>query len=173
MLGIKPRVVCLYARPPACKLRHQPTGSFWYLAPLRYLLHQLYLAAVLKEDSIFVPGTQRGLWRLRPGLSFVFFSSHTPCKYSSFGTNVVLTVPQCLSRSWRCFSKGNSDWKQLKLMALTIYIHSHVASGGKQKAMWKVGQCGVLYCSQSQDWASSSLTLTKYNIIIGAQSTKS
>ncbi|KAK7797769.1 hypothetical protein U0070_014526 [Myodes glareolus] len=45
----------------------------------RYLLHQLHLAAVLKEDSIFVPGTQRGLWKLRPDLSFVFFSSHTPC----------------------------------------------------------------------------------------------
>lgn len=45
----------------------------------RYLLHQLHLAAVLKEESIFVPGTQRGLWELRPDLSFVFFSSHTPC----------------------------------------------------------------------------------------------
>ncbi|XP_059009312.1 tRNA-specific adenosine deaminase 1 isoform X1 [Mustela lutreola] len=45
----------------------------------RYLLHQLHLAAALKEDSIFVPGTQRGLWKLRPDLSFVFFSSHTPC----------------------------------------------------------------------------------------------
>ncbi|EGW12976.1 tRNA-specific adenosine deaminase 1 isoform X2 [Cricetulus griseus] len=45
----------------------------------RYLLHQLHLAAVLKEDSVFVPGTQRGLWKLRPDLSFVFFSSHTPC----------------------------------------------------------------------------------------------
>ncbi|XP_030895044.1 tRNA-specific adenosine deaminase 1 isoform X6 [Leptonychotes weddellii] len=45
----------------------------------RYLLHQLHLAAVLKEDSIFVPGTQRGLWKLRPDLLFVFFSSHTPC----------------------------------------------------------------------------------------------
>lgn len=45
----------------------------------RYILHQLHVAAVLKEDSIFLPGTQRGLWRLRPDLSFVFFSSHTPC----------------------------------------------------------------------------------------------
>ncbi|XP_037372069.2 tRNA-specific adenosine deaminase 1 isoform X2 [Talpa occidentalis] len=45
----------------------------------RYLLHQLHLAAALKENSIFVPGTQRGLWRLKPDLSFVFFSSHTPC----------------------------------------------------------------------------------------------
>ncbi|XP_073911729.1 tRNA-specific adenosine deaminase 1 isoform X2 [Castor canadensis] len=45
----------------------------------RYLTHQLHLAATLKEDSIFVPGSQRGLWKLRPDFSFVFFSSHTPC----------------------------------------------------------------------------------------------
>ncbi|XP_075392905.1 tRNA-specific adenosine deaminase 1 [Tenrec ecaudatus] len=45
----------------------------------RYLLHQLHLAASLEEESIFVPGTQRGRWKLRPDLSFVFFSSHTPC----------------------------------------------------------------------------------------------
>lgn len=45
----------------------------------RYLLHQLHLVAALKQDSIFVPGTQRGLWKLTPHLSFVFFSSHTPC----------------------------------------------------------------------------------------------
>ncbi|KAF5918599.1 hypothetical protein HPG69_005034 [Diceros bicornis minor] len=45
----------------------------------RYLLHQLHLATALEEDSIFVPGTQRGLWKLRPELLFVFFSSHTPC----------------------------------------------------------------------------------------------
>ncbi|XP_023565092.1 tRNA-specific adenosine deaminase 1 [Octodon degus] len=44
----------------------------------RYLCHQLQLAATLKEDSIFVPGTQRGQWKLRPGIFFVFFSSHTP-----------------------------------------------------------------------------------------------
>lgn len=49
----------------------------------RYLHYQLHLAAALKEDSIFVPGTQRGLWKLRPDLLFVFFSSHTPCKYIS------------------------------------------------------------------------------------------
>ncbi|XP_063573850.1 tRNA-specific adenosine deaminase 1 isoform X2 [Pongo abelii] len=45
----------------------------------RYLLHQLQLAANLKEDSIFVPGTQKGVWKLRRDLIFVFFSSHTPC----------------------------------------------------------------------------------------------
>ncbi|XP_046290812.1 tRNA-specific adenosine deaminase 1 isoform X4 [Marmota monax] len=45
----------------------------------RYLLYQLQLAATLNKESIFVPGTQRGLWKLRPNLLFVFFSSHTPC----------------------------------------------------------------------------------------------
>lgn len=49
------------------------------LLPARYLLHQLHVAAALKEKSIFVPGTRKGLWKLAPGLSFVFFSSHTPC----------------------------------------------------------------------------------------------
>lgn len=49
----------------------------------RYLHYQLHLAAALKEDSIFVPGTQRGLWKLRPDLLFVFFSSHTPCVRTS------------------------------------------------------------------------------------------
>ncbi|XP_007938566.1 tRNA-specific adenosine deaminase 1 [Orycteropus afer afer] len=45
----------------------------------RYLLHQLQLAASLEEDSIFIAGTQRGLWKLRSNIIFVFFSSHTPC----------------------------------------------------------------------------------------------
>ncbi|XP_006888887.1 PREDICTED: tRNA-specific adenosine deaminase 1 [Elephantulus edwardii] len=44
----------------------------------RYLLHQLLLA-FLEEDSIFFPGSRTGQWKLRPGLCFVFFSSHTPC----------------------------------------------------------------------------------------------
>ncbi|ERE78260.1 tRNA-specific adenosine deaminase 1 [Cricetulus griseus] len=62
----------------------------------RYLLHQLHLAAVLKEDSVFVPGTQRGLWKLRPDLSFVFFSSHTPlCKQcSACKCQEVLALPR-------------------------------------------------------------------------------
>ncbi|XP_038610057.1 tRNA-specific adenosine deaminase 1 isoform X2 [Tachyglossus aculeatus] len=44
----------------------------------RYLLHQLK-AATLRQDSIFIPGTKVGKWKLKPDLSFVFFSSHTPC----------------------------------------------------------------------------------------------
>nr|XP_056718621.1 tRNA-specific adenosine deaminase 1 [Euleptes europaea] len=45
----------------------------------RYLLHQLRLAAVEQETSIFRPGTEQGKWILKPRTTFVFFSSHTPC----------------------------------------------------------------------------------------------
>ncbi|XP_057566933.1 tRNA-specific adenosine deaminase 1 isoform X2 [Hippopotamus amphibius kiboko] len=68
----------------------------------RYLLHQLYLAATLKEDSIFVPGTQRGLWKLRPDLLFVFFSSHTPCGDASIIPMLEFEDQPCrpVSRDW-------------------------------------------------------------------------
>ncbi|XP_054935313.1 tRNA-specific adenosine deaminase 1 isoform X3 [Physeter macrocephalus] len=68
----------------------------------RYLLHQLHLAATLKEDSIFVPGTQRELWKLRPDLLFVFFSSHTPCGDASIIPMLEFEDQPCcpVSRDW-------------------------------------------------------------------------
>nr|XP_028595619.1 tRNA-specific adenosine deaminase 1 isoform X2 [Podarcis muralis] len=45
----------------------------------RYLLHQLWLAAVCQEPSIFHPGMEEGKWSLKPHITFIFFSSHTPC----------------------------------------------------------------------------------------------
>ncbi|KAG8514672.1 tRNA-specific adenosine deaminase 1, partial [Galemys pyrenaicus] len=68
----------------------------------RYLLHQLHLAAALKENSIFVPGAQRGLWKLKPDLSFVFFSSHTPCGDASIIPMLEFEDQPCcpVSRDW-------------------------------------------------------------------------
>ncbi|XP_004470974.1 tRNA-specific adenosine deaminase 1 [Dasypus novemcinctus] len=68
----------------------------------RYLLHQLQLAASLKEDSIFVPGAQRGLWKLRPALFFVFFSSHTPCGDASIIPMLEFEDQPChpVSKDW-------------------------------------------------------------------------
>ncbi|XP_049478450.1 tRNA-specific adenosine deaminase 1 isoform X1 [Panthera uncia] len=68
----------------------------------RYLLHQLHLAAALKENSIFVPGTQRGLWKLRQGILFVFFSSHTPCGDASIIPMLEFEDQPCcpVSRRW-------------------------------------------------------------------------
>ncbi|XP_044283717.1 tRNA-specific adenosine deaminase 1 isoform X2 [Varanus komodoensis] len=45
----------------------------------RYLLHQLWLAAVCQEPSIFTSGTEKGKWILKAHINFIFFCSHTPC----------------------------------------------------------------------------------------------
>uniref|UniRef100_H3AGL4 tRNA-specific adenosine deaminase 1 n=1 Tax=Latimeria chalumnae TaxID=7897 RepID=H3AGL4_LATCH len=45
----------------------------------RYLYHQLELAVFGKEVSVFIPAAETGKWTLRPGISFIFFTSHTPC----------------------------------------------------------------------------------------------
>ncbi|KAM6123702.1 tRNA-specific adenosine deaminase 1 isoform 5-T5 [Phoenicopterus ruber ruber] len=44
-----------------------------------YLLHQMWLATSHQQCSIFIPGTETGKWKLKPNITFVFFSSHTPC----------------------------------------------------------------------------------------------
>ncbi|CAN2389367.1 tRNA-specific adenosine deaminase activity [Pristimantis euphronides] len=45
----------------------------------RYLLHQLSLALSRSQDCVLIPGSDTNKWALRPGVSFVFFTSHTPC----------------------------------------------------------------------------------------------
>ncbi|XP_029464100.1 tRNA-specific adenosine deaminase 1 isoform X2 [Rhinatrema bivittatum] len=45
----------------------------------RYLLHQISLAASHRQGSIFRPATETGKWKLKSDISFVFFTSHTPC----------------------------------------------------------------------------------------------
>ncbi|XP_037308308.2 tRNA-specific adenosine deaminase 1 [Pungitius pungitius] len=46
---------------------------------IRYLLQELNRAVRGEENSVFTPADQQGKWRLRPGVSFLFFTSHTPC----------------------------------------------------------------------------------------------
>ncbi|XP_069491561.1 tRNA-specific adenosine deaminase 1 [Ambystoma mexicanum] len=45
----------------------------------RYLLHQLSLAVCHKKDSVFLPSAETGKFKLKPEISFIFFTSHTPC----------------------------------------------------------------------------------------------
>ncbi|KAM8945971.1 tRNA-specific adenosine deaminase 1, partial [Pelodytes ibericus] len=45
----------------------------------RYLQYQLSLAPSKSQDCVFIPGTNKGKWILKPEISFVFFTSHTPC----------------------------------------------------------------------------------------------
>ncbi|KAK0156205.1 tRNA-specific adenosine deaminase 1 [Merluccius polli] len=46
---------------------------------VRYLTEQLRRAVCGQGSAVFCEAEQRGKWRLWPGVSFVFFTSHTPC----------------------------------------------------------------------------------------------
>lgn len=41
------------------------------------------------NSSVFCPAVEEGKWKLQPGVSFLFFTSHTPCESSMH--SVVLT----------------------------------------------------------------------------------
>ncbi|XP_030222111.1 tRNA-specific adenosine deaminase 1 [Gadus morhua] len=46
---------------------------------VRYLTEQLRRAVCGQGSVVFCEAEEQGLWGLRPGVSFVFFTSHTPC----------------------------------------------------------------------------------------------
>ena len=48
--------------------------------PCRYLTEQLRRAVCGQGSVVFCEAEEQGLWGLRPGVSFVFFTSHTPCE---------------------------------------------------------------------------------------------
>ncbi|XP_031421227.1 tRNA-specific adenosine deaminase 1 [Clupea harengus] len=46
---------------------------------VRYLIEQLRLAVSGETSSVFCPAEELGKWKVHPEVSFVFFTSHTPC----------------------------------------------------------------------------------------------
>ncbi|XP_077424737.1 tRNA-specific adenosine deaminase 1 isoform X4 [Vanacampus margaritifer] len=46
---------------------------------LRYLTQELHRAVSGRGSSVFCQTVHQGKWRLQPGISFLFFTSHTPC----------------------------------------------------------------------------------------------
>ncbi|XP_030587609.1 tRNA-specific adenosine deaminase 1 isoform X2 [Archocentrus centrarchus] len=46
---------------------------------VRYLIQELRGAVSGRGSSVFCAADERGKWRIRPGVSFLLFSSHTPC----------------------------------------------------------------------------------------------
>ncbi|XP_054631398.1 tRNA-specific adenosine deaminase 1 isoform X2 [Dunckerocampus dactyliophorus] len=46
---------------------------------IRYLTQQLHRAVSGRGSHVFCRATCPGKWRLQPGVSFLFFTSHTPC----------------------------------------------------------------------------------------------
>ncbi|KAK5923015.1 hypothetical protein CgunFtcFv8_000023 [Champsocephalus gunnari] len=46
---------------------------------VRYLIQELYRAVSGGGSAVFCQAEEQGKWRLHPGVSFLFFTSHTPC----------------------------------------------------------------------------------------------
>ncbi|KAM3870016.1 tRNA-specific adenosine deaminase 1 [Diretmus argenteus] len=62
---------------------------------VRYLMQQLCRAVCGQDSSVFCPADEQGKWRLQPGVSFLFFTSHTPCGDASI-------IPMTDSQSQPC-----------------------------------------------------------------------
>ncbi|KAM4572993.1 tRNA-specific adenosine deaminase 1 [Odontesthes bonariensis] len=60
----------------------------------RYLIQELRRAVSGRGSAVFRP-SQRGKWRLQPGVSFLLFTSHTPCGDASI-------IPMTASQSQPC-----------------------------------------------------------------------
>uniref|UniRef100_A0A8C4T7U4 tRNA-specific adenosine deaminase 1 n=1 Tax=Erpetoichthys calabaricus TaxID=27687 RepID=A0A8C4T7U4_ERPCA len=105
---------------------------------LRYLYHQLKLAVATDDRSIFFPGEKSGKWRLKPGITFVFFTSHTPCGDASI-------IPMLDSDDQPChLTTANED--------VTKAVHEFVDSATKRK----VDESAV--CSLSKKIKSDSVS---------------
>lgn len=57
----------------------------WFVWNCRYLIWELHRTVTGQDSSVFCRAEQQGKWKLKPGVSFHFFTSHTPCE-SSFCT---------------------------------------------------------------------------------------
>ncbi|XP_027882405.1 tRNA-specific adenosine deaminase 1 [Xiphophorus couchianus] len=62
---------------------------------IRYLIQELHRAVSSRYSSLFRPADRRGKWRLQPGVSFLLFTSHTPCGDTSI-------IPMTDSQSQPC-----------------------------------------------------------------------
>ncbi|XP_075875406.1 tRNA-specific adenosine deaminase 1 isoform X2 [Nelusetta ayraudi] len=62
---------------------------------VRYLIQELHQAVTGGNSTVFCPAEERGKWKLQPSVSFLFFTSHTPCGDASI-------VPMCDTQSQPC-----------------------------------------------------------------------
>ncbi|XP_041650819.1 tRNA-specific adenosine deaminase 1 [Cheilinus undulatus] len=62
---------------------------------IRYLLTELHRTVRGEDSSVFCRADEQGKWRLQPGVSFLLFTSHTPCGDASI-------IPMSESQSQPC-----------------------------------------------------------------------
>ncbi|KAM6937872.1 tRNA-specific adenosine deaminase 1 [Xenentodon cancila] len=60
---------------------------------IRYLIQELRRAVSGQSSSVFCPSAQRGKWKLQSGVSFLLFTSHTPC-----GDASIIPMTDCQSQ---------------------------------------------------------------------------
>ncbi|XP_045893528.1 tRNA-specific adenosine deaminase 1 isoform X1 [Micropterus dolomieu] len=81
---------------------------------VRYLIQELHRAVSGGDSSVFCQADQRGKWRLQPGVSFLFFTSHTPCGDASIipMTDQSQPCPSVTSVKGREGTDGGGDLKR-------------------------------------------------------------
>ncbi|XP_029993210.1 LOW QUALITY PROTEIN: tRNA-specific adenosine deaminase 1-like [Sphaeramia orbicularis] len=62
---------------------------------VRYLIQELHRVVSGSTSSVFDQMDENGRWRLKPGVSFVFFTSHTPCGDASIIPMMEIQTQPC------------------------------------------------------------------------------
>ncbi|XP_068595794.1 tRNA-specific adenosine deaminase 1 [Brachionichthys hirsutus] len=96
---------------------------------VRYLIQELRRAVTGGHNSVFREAEERGRWSLRPGVSFVFFTSHTPC-----GDASIIPVPDGPSGLRPSVSDGGGGLKRKA---------EQQSTGGKPKAAREAPEDGA------------------------------
>lgn len=85
--------ICIPFRVSASRNANRGYDSFLLLCVCvwncRYLIQELHRSVTGGDSSVFCRAEQQGKWKLKPGVSFHFFSSHTPCESSVFQVSLL------------------------------------------------------------------------------------
>lgn len=102
----------------------------------RYLIQELHRAVSGGDSSVFCQADERGKWKLQPGVSFLFFTSHTPCESSMLQCNLTGCVEsngKSLTVKQNSFKMTTRNWIFLSsvwfLRVWGSYIDPNLVSG--------------------------------------------
>ncbi|XP_060892326.1 tRNA-specific adenosine deaminase 1 [Labrus mixtus] len=84
---------------------------------IRYLTSELHRAVSGEDSSVFCRGDERGKWKLQPGVSFIFFTSHTPCGDASIIPMADIQSQPCPAVTSAKSPEGSDKGRDLKRKA--------------------------------------------------------
>ncbi|KAK7117123.1 hypothetical protein R3I94_022625 [Phoxinus phoxinus] len=79
---------------------------------VRYLTEQLHRAVTGQSSDVFCPGAGKGKWTVKPGVSFLFFTSQTPCGDASIFPTTGSQAQPC--EPVKAAQNGESERRGLK-----------------------------------------------------------